>query len=63
MKHGDLLRLGLASYATPLLSTLVLALMGLGQLSTTLALSALLVTLGAVVASLPGRAMTLPTHT
>ena len=55
MKHGDLLRLGLASYATPLLSTLVLALLGLGQLSPTLAMAALLVTAGAAVASLPAR--------
>ena len=50
MKHGDLLRLGLASYATPLLSTLILATLGLGVLSPMLAAAAVLVTLGAVVA-------------
>ena len=55
MKHGDLLRLGLASYATPLLSTLVLAGLGLGQISPLLAAAALLVTIGAFVASGPGR--------
>ncbi len=50
MKHGDMLRLGLASYATPLLSTLVLAALGLGTLSPMLALAAVLVTAGAVIA-------------
>jgi drug/metabolite transporter (DMT)-like permease len=50
MKHGDIVRLGLASYATPLLSTLVLAALGLGTLSPMLALAAVLVTVGAVVA-------------
>ncbi len=55
MKHGDLLRLGLASYATPLLSTLALALLGLGRLTPALALAALFVTAGAAVASLPAR--------
>ena len=59
MKHGDVLRLGLASYATPLLSTLVLALLGLGTLSPLVAAAALLVTAGAFVASLPGRAKSL----
>lgn len=50
MKHGDLLRLGLASYATPLLSTFVLAALGLGTLSPLIAVAALLVTAGAIVA-------------
>lgn len=50
MKHGDLLRLGLASYATPLLSTFVLAALGLGTLSPIIAVAALLVTAGAIVA-------------
>jgi drug/metabolite transporter (DMT)-like permease len=50
MKHGDIARLGLASYATPLLSTLVLAALGLGTLSPMLALAAVMVTVGAVVA-------------
>ena len=50
MKHGNMLRLGLASYATPLLSTLVLTGLGLGTLSPVLAVAALLVTLGAAIA-------------
>ena len=50
MKHGDMLRLGLASYATPLLSTLVLAVSGLGMLSPMLAVAAALVTAGALLA-------------
>ncbi len=50
MKHGDMLRLGLASYATPLFSTLVLAALGLGTLSPMLVLAAALVTVGAVIA-------------
>lgn len=53
MKHGDMLRLGLASYATPLLSTLVLATMGLGELSPILVAAALLVTAGAIIAGRP----------
>ena len=56
VKHGDLVRLGLASYATPLLSTLVLAALGLGQLSPLLAAAALMVTGGAMIASWPDRA-------
>ena len=55
IKHGDLLRLGLASYATPLLSTLVLAGLGLGQLSPLLAAATLLVTAGAFIASRASR--------
>lgn len=54
MKHGDLLRLGLASYATPLLSTFVLAALGLGTLSPMIAVAALLVTAGAIVAGRAG---------
>jgi drug/metabolite transporter (DMT)-like permease len=50
MKHGNMLRLGLASYATPLLSTLVLAAFGLGTLSPNLIVAALLVTAGAAIA-------------
>ena len=50
MKHGNMLRLGLASYATPLLSTLVLAVSGLGVVSPVLAVAAALVSAGAVIA-------------
>ena len=57
MKHGDLLRLGLASYATPLLSTLVLAALGLAQLSPLLVAAALLVSIGAIIAGRGERSM------
>ena len=50
------MRLGLASYATPLLSTVVLAGLGLGHLSPMLAAAALLVTIGAVIAGRAERA-------
>ena len=60
VKHGDLMRLGMASYATPLLSTLVLAALGFGTLSPLLAGAAVLVTAGAIIASLPDRAVTEP---
>jgi drug/metabolite transporter (DMT)-like permease len=50
MKHGDMLRLGLASYTTPLLSTLVLWALGLGTLSPLLVMAAALVAAGAWIA-------------
>lgn len=52
MKRGDIRFLGVASYATPLLSTLVLWTVGLGKASSSLWLAAGLITAGAVVASL-----------
>ena len=49
MKRGHLRFVGIASYATPLLSTLVLVASGLAQASPRLWLAALLVTLGAML--------------
>jgi drug/metabolite transporter (DMT)-like permease len=51
MKHGNLQVLGAASYATPLLSTMIMAGLGLGQTSGTLWVAALLVTGGALLAA------------
>jgi drug/metabolite transporter (DMT)-like permease len=57
MKKGDIQLLGVASYAAPLLSTLALILSGLAEPTWTLALAAILITGGAVLAS---RASTAP---
>jgi drug/metabolite transporter (DMT)-like permease len=51
MKFGNMQILGAASYATPLLSTIFMAALGLGQASGTLWIAAVLVTAGAVVAA------------
>ena len=51
VKNGDIQLLGVASYAAPLLSTLILVLAGFGALTWTIALAALLITGGAVLAS------------
>lgn len=51
MKHGQIRVLGVASYATPLASTLILAGLGLGEASAMLWLAALLITAGALLAS------------
>lgn len=56
MKKGDIQFLGVASYAAPLLSTLVLVLTGHSELRAGLALSALLIAGGAALAALPRRA-------
>lgn len=50
MKHGDVRLLGAASYATPLLSTILLAVLGLGTLSPLVVVGAVLVTIGAGLA-------------
>ncbi len=50
MKHGNIRLIGVLSYATPLISTLLLALFGLGQPTSLLWLAALLVTAGALLA-------------
>jgi drug/metabolite transporter (DMT)-like permease len=55
MKRGDIRLLGVASYATPVLSTLVLVLAGYAEPTLTLALSCGLIVLGALVATLMGR--------
>lgn len=55
MKRGDIQLLGVASYAAPLLSTLVLILAGITQPRPVLALAALLIALGAGWAAIAGR--------
>lgn len=51
VKHGDIMVLGAASYASPLLSTLVLVLAGFAALSWSVLAACLLITLGAVIAA------------
>lgn len=55
VKKGDIQLLGTASYAAPLLSTLLLVVTGAAPATVTLAFSALLVTGGAVIAARAGR--------
>lgn len=51
MKHGDIQLLGVLSYLSPLLSTLILVGLGVAALSTSLVIGCLLITLGAIVGS------------
>ncbi|MFN4140593.1 DMT family transporter [Aestuariivirga sp.] len=51
VKHGDIMILGAASYASPLLSTLVLVLAGFASLSWPVLAACLLITTGAVIAA------------
>ena len=53
VKHGDIQLLGAASYAAPLLSTLVLVLAGEAELTVSVLLAAALITAGAALAALP----------
>ncbi|MFT4794569.1 MAG: drug/metabolite transporter (DMT)-like permease [Paracoccaceae bacterium] len=55
VKRGDIQFLGVASYAAPLLSTLVLAAAGFAELTRSLALAAALITAGAALAAQAGR--------
>ncbi|MDP2737697.1 MAG: DMT family transporter [Pseudorhodobacter sp.] len=55
VKRGDIQMLGTASYAAPLLSTLALVLAGKAEASTMLALAAMLIAGGAVLAARAGR--------
>lgn len=55
MKHGDMRLVGVAAYATPLLSTALLAASGLGAVTPHLWLAAVLVTTGALICALPDR--------
>ncbi|OYW57100.1 MAG: EamA family transporter [Rhodobacterales bacterium 12-65-15] len=55
MKRGDIQLLGVASYAAPLLSTLVLVAAGITAPSWTIALAAVLITAGAGLAALSGK--------
>ena len=52
MKRGDIRLLGVASYAAPVLSTLILVLAGYAEPSLTLALACALIAAGALVAAL-----------
>jgi drug/metabolite transporter (DMT)-like permease len=54
MKHGDIRLLGVASYTTPLFSTIILAVLGLGAATAIVWLAALLITAGALLASKKG---------
>lgn len=51
MKHGDIQLLGVLSYATPVISTLLLALFGRATLTPTVLVAMGLVTLGAIIAA------------
>jgi len=51
IKHGDIQILGAASYLSPLLSTLFLILAGFGQFEWAIGAAALLITVGALIAS------------
>ncbi|MEX0583060.1 MAG: EamA family transporter, partial [Sneathiella sp.] len=52
MKHGDIQSLGVLSYLSPLLSTLILLIMGVASFSWSLILGCLLITIGALVGSI-----------
>jgi drug/metabolite transporter (DMT)-like permease len=51
MKHGDIRLLGVASYSTPLISTVLLASLGLGTASALIWVAAALIAAGALLAS------------
>jgi drug/metabolite transporter (DMT)-like permease len=55
VKHGDIRLLGIASYAAPVLSTLLLVLAGFAEPTFTLALACVLIVAGALVATLGRR--------
>ena len=55
MKRGDIQWLGVAAYAAPLLSTLLLVATGVTPATSRLALAALLITAGALIAGQAGR--------
>jgi drug/metabolite transporter (DMT)-like permease len=62
VKNGDIQILGAASYAAPLLSTIILMLFGFAEPSLRIALACLLVTGGAVLASRDMLRAKTPTH-
>lgn len=53
MKHGDVQIVGVGSYATPLLSTLILIAFGAAAATWSLAIACVLITAGALIAALP----------
>jgi drug/metabolite transporter (DMT)-like permease len=56
VKHGDIRLLGVAAYAAPALSTVILVAAGFAPATPTLAIACALIVSGAVVASWPARA-------
>lgn len=54
VKRGDIRLLGIASYAAPVLSTIILVGFGFAQPTLALAIACLLIVAGAVLATLPG---------
>ena len=60
MKRGDIRFLGVASYATPVLSTLLLVVAGYAEPTLTLALACGLIVAGALVATLTPKRKTVP---
>jgi len=60
MKHGDIRLLGVVSYATPLVSTLLLTLLGIGRAGPWLWVAAVLVAFGAAITGWKPVATTLP---
>lgn len=54
MKRGDIQSLGVLSYAAPLISTIILVAAGYGQATAVLALSAVMISVGALMASFGG---------
>lgn len=55
MRHGNATLLGVMGYAAPVLSTLLMVLLGMGEPSWRLGLAVVLITLGGVVVQLPQR--------
>lgn len=58
MKRGDVSLLGVASYASPVLSTLTLVAAGYAEATSTLAIACILIVTGAVIATVPSRRST-----
>jgi drug/metabolite transporter (DMT)-like permease len=58
VKRGDIQLLGVASYAAPLLSTFVLVIAGIADLTWALLGASILITLGAVLAARASRSDT-----
>jgi drug/metabolite transporter (DMT)-like permease len=56
VKRGDIRLLGVASYAAPVLSTLILVIAGYAAASPALGLACLLIVAGAAIATLTGKA-------
>lgn len=50
-KNGDIKILGSLAYLAPLLSTLILVVVGISSMTTTIALACILIVLGSIVSS------------